>query len=649
MGKEGEAEDTEGLLDQGVPRMTINTLKEACLRSGGYDAPELNEVLHLSYKGFRKIECLQPYTAVCSLFLECNGIRRLENLWHMTSLVSLYLQSNCIERIENLEALASLRLLNLSHNSISSVEGLASLTSLETINLAANKIADVEALKGLGERPTLRTVDVSCNYIEDGDGLFEFWPTSLPKIECLYVHHNSCSRYVKDTRRRLISKLPKLRWLDERPVTPVERVGCEAWASGGREAEQAAKVAFWQEEEEAKRRSFENFQRLQKATAERARVQREEKAKREAARCRAVEDLKDTGELANGWVTAPAQQSASELAAEARCTRQHALRAKVDAFFASKEESENQEMGSNGKNEECRSGACTVATAAVSLSDVTLAEHTEEAVADDDLPSCSVADDEEGKEDTCIVSFQWSNFRDNRLGRLVAEFRYDFGRAATALGKEFGKPVTEQECRDRYRELIRPTKTRAEMQADDRGRAKDGPAADPAAVREIMDWWLNRGFRSRGDKGAEATPREKASAAAEAAATAGGRSVTDQRWRWQKLRWCQLLPQQKQKQPQCSVHQRVADWLLSQVSSVIRPSRKPTLCEVVVLQTCHVIRPSQKLLMCEVAMPQVHPTGKPMLCEARSLFTSSQTLDYSNWTEVRVHAVSVLLAPWGVT
>jgi len=200
---------------------------------------------------------------------------------------------------------------------------------------------------------------------------------------------------------------------------------------------------------------------------------------------------------------------------------------KLMRFFASKEESKQQdqlqEMGANGKHEdmfaltpETLSGACTVATAAVSTPDVTLAECAEEAaVDDDDIASFSAAVD---KEDNSTDPFQWSNFRDKRLGRLVAEFRYDFGRAATALGKEFGKPVTEQECRHRYRELIRPSKTRAEMRADDRGRAKDGPAADPATVREITEWWLKRSSRLQGDKKADSAPRKEAAAAAAVAA-----------------------------------------------------------------------------------------------------------------------------------
>lgn len=72
--------------------------------------------------------------------------------------------------------------------------GLAGLGMLDTLNLAANKFEDVEKLKGLSERPSLRSVDVSSNYFEDGDALVNFWESNLPNVQCLYLHHNPCSR-----------------------------------------------------------------------------------------------------------------------------------------------------------------------------------------------------------------------------------------------------------------------------------------------------------------------------------------------------------------------------------------------------------------------------------------------------------------------
>ena len=136
----------------------------------------------------------QEYYNVRSIFLECNGISKIENLEVMPQLVSLYLQSNCITRMENLDLLCNLQYLNLSHNSISEVENLGTLNVLDTLNLAANKFEDVEKLKGLSERPTLRSVDVSANYFEDGDALVNFWESNLPNVQCLYIHHNPCSR-----------------------------------------------------------------------------------------------------------------------------------------------------------------------------------------------------------------------------------------------------------------------------------------------------------------------------------------------------------------------------------------------------------------------------------------------------------------------
>eukprot|EP00440_Ansanella_granifera_P065888 gb/GFBE01071459.1/.p1 GENE.gb/GFBE01071459.1/~~gb/GFBE01071459.1/.p1 ORF type:complete len:147 (+),score=43.37 gb/GFBE01071459.1/:1-441(+) len=128
-GKESTPEEKPA--DPGIPRMTPETLRKCCEQNKGYASPELNEVLILHYKGFRKIEGLGAYTNVRSLFLECNGIGRIENLEAMPLLVSLYLQSNCIRRIENLENLVHLQYLNLSHNNISEVENVANLVSLE--------------------------------------------------------------------------------------------------------------------------------------------------------------------------------------------------------------------------------------------------------------------------------------------------------------------------------------------------------------------------------------------------------------------------------------------------------------------------------------------------------------------------------------
>lgn len=41
--------------------------------------------------GFKKIQNLEKYTNLKSIWLECNGIQRIENLGHLTKLRMLYL------------------------------------------------------------------------------------------------------------------------------------------------------------------------------------------------------------------------------------------------------------------------------------------------------------------------------------------------------------------------------------------------------------------------------------------------------------------------------------------------------------------------------------------------------------------------------
>lgn len=64
----------------------------ACLRHDGYESPELNETLYLHFRGFLRIQNLEPYTELRALFLESNSLQRIEGLSHLTSLRALFLQ-----------------------------------------------------------------------------------------------------------------------------------------------------------------------------------------------------------------------------------------------------------------------------------------------------------------------------------------------------------------------------------------------------------------------------------------------------------------------------------------------------------------------------------------------------------------------------
>ncbi len=40
-------------LFKGVPEMTLLELKQCALENGGYETPELNDILYLHYKGYK--------------------------------------------------------------------------------------------------------------------------------------------------------------------------------------------------------------------------------------------------------------------------------------------------------------------------------------------------------------------------------------------------------------------------------------------------------------------------------------------------------------------------------------------------------------------------------------------------------------------
>jgi hypothetical protein len=489
-------EESQVSADKGVPRMTPDMILDLCIKNQGWSAPELNDFLMLHYKGFRKIENLEPYVNVKTIWLECNGISRIEGLEVIPGLHSLYLQSNCISRIDNLAGLTSLQHLNLAHNSISQVEGLEHLRSLETINLSSNKITDVAGLQGLVERPSLRSVDVSQNYIEDGDAYLDFWEKAIPEVQCLYLHRNPCSRALKDYRRRLVSSLTKLRWIDERPVSELERVGAEAWAGGGKDAENEAKRQHFLQEREEKERSFKQFQRMSQASAARIQAQKAAQAARDSAREEAAAQLEQTGSLAEGWVASEMRSSAPSAEASVAPTQQSELRMKVEAFLSNRTRSEDRadasmhsaDTGDNQatRNEPEKSEHLRVAEAEVDAQSKPHGGPAEDGVASR-VPDLSDVEELMPQQE----EFTWTNFREKRLGRLAAECRYDFQKVALRLSEEFSCSVTVDACRQQYRMLMKPSVGR-DRRKEDSGRARDAPDMDPAEVQEVSKWWVRQ-------------------------------------------------------------------------------------------------------------------------------------------------------------
>jgi dynein assembly factor 1, axonemal len=195
--------------------------------------------------------------------MEGNAFRKIEGLALLTNLRCLYLQENMIGRIEGLETLTGLANLNLSDNLIERVEGLGSLTNLSNLQLKRNRIggAGLEDVTGLLECPSISALDISDNKVETE----EFLPEVLQKMGSLavvYLQNNEFTKKVPHYRKTLISRIPTLKYIDDRPVFEDELRYAQAWARGGLEEERKERAAYKKEKEDEQVRQHEQFRAM---------------------------------------------------------------------------------------------------------------------------------------------------------------------------------------------------------------------------------------------------------------------------------------------------------------------------------------------------------------------------------------------------
>jgi len=234
---------------EGLRIITKKYLKDLCHEQGLYTTPSLNDKLYLHFKGFSKIEHLEEYTNLCTLYLENNMIRKIEGLENLKQLRFLYLQKNKISKIENLDKLENLVCLSLAQNHIETIENLHSLKKLETLDLSGNYIMTAKSIEKIRECPSITSLDLSSNEIENDDRVLAYLH-ELPNLACLYLKNTTLALTSKNYRRRLIYILPKLKYLDTTPVTDDERRTVVAWFRGGREGEMEEKIKMALEKDE---------------------------------------------------------------------------------------------------------------------------------------------------------------------------------------------------------------------------------------------------------------------------------------------------------------------------------------------------------------------------------------------------------------
>eukprot|EP00899_Mesostigma_viride_P014911 jgi/Mesvir1/23420/Mv21106-RA.1 len=246
--------------------MTPASLKKICKEAGMYTSlPELNDVLHLQCKGITDIKGLEAYTGLRTLYLECNVISEIQGLDHLSQLSTLYLNQNMITTIRGLGALHKLQTLDLSENMISKLESLSCLPSLRQLNLASNRLHDADSIVELKACPSLTSLDLSKNQLEDPDVLEVL--ASIP-LTFLRLVGNPVVSKTAHYRKHLLTVMPQLNYLDDRPAFEEDRRAAVAFSQGGLEAERAMRETIRVEkaaERERHRKAFDDMLEAAKA------------------------------------------------------------------------------------------------------------------------------------------------------------------------------------------------------------------------------------------------------------------------------------------------------------------------------------------------------------------------------------------------
>lgn len=219
--------------------------------------PSLNKEVLLNGQGFHSMGGLEAFSSVVTMHLESNSIEKIEGIGALKTLKRLFIGCNNITELgTELEDLP-IDLLDVSSNPrLSSLLGLP--YTLTTLNASGcNQLDGPSVILHIAEAcPYLETLDLSRTRIPPSsfDDLLR-----LNSIKVLYLQLTPVALMSPDYRRRLISGLLKLTYLDDAAVDELERKGAEAWKRRGKEAEKEARLAYRLDAKQSQKSAMKQF------------------------------------------------------------------------------------------------------------------------------------------------------------------------------------------------------------------------------------------------------------------------------------------------------------------------------------------------------------------------------------------------------
>ena len=111
------------------------------------------------------------------------------------------------------------------------------------------------------ECPSLTVLDIQDNFLDDENVLTEVFQ-KMPKIAVIYLQGNTVTKKIKNYRKTMISQIPSLKYLDDRPVFEDDRQCAEAFSRGGFEEERKEREKIRKDKEEKHWANHEAFNQM---------------------------------------------------------------------------------------------------------------------------------------------------------------------------------------------------------------------------------------------------------------------------------------------------------------------------------------------------------------------------------------------------
>lgn len=126
---------------------------------------------------------------------------------------------------------------------------------LKSLDVSRNLITDINDCAVIKELPALTAFDAHNNQISGDDQIVPFF-SDMPNLELLTLNGNPAGRKISNYRKVMIVTMPVLCYLDDRPISAIDRSLAEAFMRGGKDEEIRVRNEFAERERQKRKNDY---------------------------------------------------------------------------------------------------------------------------------------------------------------------------------------------------------------------------------------------------------------------------------------------------------------------------------------------------------------------------------------------------------